>query len=55
MINDLFRSERIEHKKTDFSLVDFGGGARFFLGYAFAQLEMKIFFASLLWRNYPWQ
>ncbi|WPF88811.1 cytochrome P450 [Cyanobacterium aponinum AL20118] len=49
-----FNSQRMEHKKTDFSLVGFGGGARFCLGYAFAQLEMKIF-ASLLLRNYHWQ
>jgi len=49
-----FNSERAEHKKVDFSLVGFGGGARFCLGYAFAQLEMKIF-ASQLLRNYHWE
>ena len=35
----------------EYSLVGFGGGPRFCLGYAFAQMEMKIF-ASLLLRNY---
>ncbi|MBL1208406.1 cytochrome P450 [Geminocystis sp. GBBB08] len=49
-----FNKEREEHKKIDFSLVGFGGGSRFCLGYAFAQMEMKIF-ASLLLRNYTWQ
>ena len=38
----------------EYSLVGFGGGPRFCLGYAFAQMEMKIF-ASLLLRNYRWE
>ncbi|MGK7951834.1 MAG: cytochrome P450 [Xenococcaceae cyanobacterium] len=51
---DRFSSERAEHKKMEYSLVGFGGGPRFCLGYAFAQMEMKIF-ASLLLRNYTWE
>lgn len=47
-------SERAEHKKMEYSLVGFGGGPRFCLGYAFAQMEMKIF-AFLLLRNYRWE
>ena len=35
----------------EYSLVGFGGKPRFCLGYAFAQMEMKIF-ASLLLHNY---
>ncbi len=38
----------------DYSLVGFGGGSRFCLGYTFAQMEMKIF-TSLLLRNYQWK
>lgn len=49
-----FSSERAEHKKTEYSLVGFGGGPRFCLGYAFAQMEMKIF-AALLLRHYTWE
>lgn len=48
-----FNKEREEHRKTEYSLVGFGGGSRFCLGYAFAQMEMKIF-AALLIRNYRW-
>ena len=48
---DRFSPERVEQKKMEYSLVGFGGGPRFCLGYAFAQMEMKIF-ASLLLRNY---
>ena len=51
---DRFNSERAEHKKMEYSLVGFGGGPRFCLGYAFAQMEMKIF-ASMLLRNYTWE
>ncbi len=51
---DRFCPERAEHKKMEYSLVGFGGGPRFCLGYAFAQMEMKIF-ASLLLRNYRWE
>ncbi len=51
---DRFSPERAEHKKIEYSLVGFGGGPRFCLGYAFAQMEMKIF-ASLLLRNYCWE
>ncbi len=51
---DRFSRERAEHKQVDYSLVGFGGGPRFCLGYAFAQMEMKIF-ASVLLRNYSWQ
>ena len=51
---DRFSSERAEHKKKEYSLVGFGGGPRFCLGYAFAQMEMKIF-ASVLLRNYTWE
>ena len=51
---DRFSDERAEHKKTEYSLVGFGGGPRFCLGYAFAQIEMKIF-ASLVLRNCTWE
>jgi cytochrome P450 len=51
---DRFSPERAEHKKVDYSLVGFGGGSRFCLGYAFAQLEMKIF-ASKLLREFQWK
>ncbi len=49
-----FSPERAEHKKVDYSLVGFGGGSRFCLGYAFAQLEMKIFATKLL-RGFEWE
>ncbi len=49
-----FSSDRAEHKQTEYSLVGFGGGPRFCLGYAFAQMEMKIF-ASMLLRHYTWE
>ncbi len=51
---DRFSPERAENKKMDFSLVGFGGGPRICLGFAFAQMEMKIFAAYLL-RNYTWE
>ena len=51
---DRFSRERAEHKNTEYSLVGFGGGPRFCLGYAFAQMEMKIF-ASLLLRYCHWE
>ncbi|ACB53076.1 cytochrome P450 [Crocosphaera subtropica ATCC 51142] len=51
---DRFSRQREEHKKTEYSLVGFGGGPRFCLGYGFAQMEMKIF-ASLLLRHYFWE
>ncbi len=50
---DRFSPQRAEHKKTEYSLVGFGGGPRFCLGYAFAQMEMKVF-ASVLLRHYLW-
>ena len=49
-----FSLERSEHKQVEYSLVGFGGGPRFCLGYAFAQLEMKIFAAQLL-RYFQWE
>jgi cytochrome P450 len=51
---DRFSPERAENKHIDYSLVGFGGGSRICLGYAFAQMEMKIFAAHLL-RNYSWE
>jgi cytochrome P450 len=49
---DRFSPERNE-SNVPYSLVGFGGGARICLGYAFAQLEMKIM-ASYLLRFYDW-
>jgi len=49
-----FSPSRAESSKVDYSLVGFGGGSRFCLGFAFAQMEMKIF-ASYLLRNYAWE
>jgi len=49
---DRFNSERNE-SNVPFSLVGFGGGSRVCVGYAFAQLEMKIV-ASYLLRFYEW-
>ncbi|PSN19050.1 cytochrome P450 [filamentous cyanobacterium CCP5] len=51
---DRFGPDRAEHKRTEFSLVGFGGGPRVCLGLAFAQMEMKIVMALLL-RHYDWQ
>jgi cytochrome P450 len=51
---DRFSPERAEDAQMPFSLVGFGGGPRICLGYAFAQLEMKII-ASYLLRHYTWE
>ncbi len=49
-----FRPERFEDgRPVPFSLIGFGGGSRICVGYAFAQLEMKII-ASHLLRGYEW-
>jgi cytochrome P450 len=50
---DRFSPERDESGKVPFSLVGFGGGPRVCVGYAFAQLEMKIMLSYLL-RRYTW-
>jgi cytochrome P450 len=50
---DRFSPERDEGS-VPFSLVGFGGGARVCVGYAFAQLEMKIMLSHLL-RDYTWE
>ena len=50
---DRFSPERDEGN-VPFSLVGFGGGARICIGYAFAQLEMKVLLSHLL-RNYTWE
>jgi cytochrome P450 len=49
---DRFSPDRNE-SNVPFSLVGFGGGSRVCIGYAFAQLEMKIV-ASYLLRFYEW-
>jgi cytochrome P450 len=52
---DSFRPERFDDgRPVPFSLIGFGGGARICVGYAFAQLEMKII-ASHLLRGYEWE
>ncbi|WP_017299442.1 cytochrome P450 [Nodosilinea nodulosa] len=51
---DRFSPDRAEHKRSDFSLVGFGGGPRVCLGLAFAQLEIKLVAAHLL-RHYTWE
>jgi len=55
---DKFDPERFGPQRNEgtvpFSLVGFGGGARVCVGYAFAQLEMKILLSHLL-RGYTWQ
>ncbi|MDZ4769930.1 MAG: cytochrome P450 [Chloroflexota bacterium] len=51
---DRFSSARAEGSRTPFSLVGFGGGARVCIGYAFAQLEMKVV-ASYLLRFHTWE
>jgi cytochrome P450 len=50
---DRFSAARSE-SSVPFSLVGFGGGARVCIGYAFAQLEMKVLAAHLL-RHYTWE
>lgn len=50
---DRFSPERNE-AGVPFSLVGFGGGSRVCVGFAFAQLEMKILMSYLL-RNYTWE
>jgi retinoid hydroxylase len=47
-------SEARNESGVPFSLVGFGGGARVCIGYAFAQLEMKVL-ASHLLRGYTWE
>lgn len=49
---DRFSPERNEGN-VPFSLVGFGGGPRICVGYAFAQLEMKLMLSHLL-RRYEW-
>lgn len=55
---DAFDPERFGPERDEgnvpFSLVGFGGGARVCVGYAFAQLEMKIMLSYLL-RHYTWE
>lgn len=51
---DRFSPERNEGSSVPFSLVGFGGGPRVCIGFAFAQLEMKVL-ASYLLRYYDWQ
>lgn len=51
---DRFGPDRAEYKRTDYSLVGFGGGPRVCIGFAFAQMEMKIV-AALLLRHYQWE
>lgn len=55
---DLFDPDRFSPERNEnnlpFSLVGFGGGSRVCIGYAFAQLEMKIV-ASYLLRHYEWE
>ncbi|MEO0408840.1 MAG: cytochrome P450, partial [Cyanobacteria bacterium P01_A01_bin.135] len=50
---DRFSPERAEDKPKPFSHVPYGGGVRECLGKAFAQLELKLFAATLL-RGYDW-
>ncbi|MEM9952354.1 MAG: cytochrome P450 [Chloroflexota bacterium] len=50
---DRFSPERNE-SSVPFSLVGFGGGSRVCVGFAFAQLEMKVLMSYLL-RNYTWE
>jgi retinoid hydroxylase len=50
---DRFAPGQEQNAAIPFSLVGFGGGPRICLGYAFAQLEMKIVAAHLL-RDYTW-
>lgn len=50
---DRFGAERDE-SNVPYSLVGFGGGARVCVGYAFAQLEMKVMLSYLL-RDYDWE
>lgn len=49
---DRFGPSRDEGRKP-FTLVGFGGGARFCVGFAFAQLELKVLTSRLL-RSYEW-
>ena len=55
---DIFDPERFSPERNEgnipFSLVGFGGGLRVCVGYAFAQLEMKILLSYLL-RHYTWE
>ena len=50
---DRFSPERNEGN-VPFSMVGFGGGSRVCVGFAFAQLEMKVLMSYLL-RNYTWE
>ena len=53
-----FDPERFSPKRNEasvpFSMVGFGGGSRICVGFAFAQLEMKVLMSYLL-RNYTWE
>ncbi len=51
---DRFAPQREEDSAMPFSLVGFGGGPRICIGYAFAQMEMKLLAAYLL-RGYIWE
>lgn len=55
---DSFDPERFSPERNEgnlpFSMVGFGGGARVCVGYAFAQLEMKVLLSYLL-RFYTWE
>jgi retinoid hydroxylase len=55
---DKFDPERFSLERNEasvpFSMVGFGGGARICVGYAFAQLEMKVLLSYLL-RYYIWE
>lgn len=51
---DRFSPERAEGSSVPYSLVGFGGGSRICIGYAFAQMEMKIITSYLL-RHYTWE
>lgn len=50
---DRFSPERAEDKKTRFSWIPFGGGARLCLGMEYARLEMAVLGAKLV-RDYSW-
>ncbi|MGJ3240246.1 MAG: cytochrome P450 [Anaerolineae bacterium] len=50
---DRFSPERNE-AQVPFSMVGFGGGSRVCVGFAFAQLEMKVLMSYLL-RHYTWE
>jgi cytochrome P450 len=49
-----FSAEMSEHKKCPHAYAPFGAGQHFCLGYAFADLQMKLVLVHLL-KNYTWQ